>query len=136
MALQKSCLAYGSWWSTPFVRWQGSLASEHSIKLAAKVARGVLDERGLNSAAFDGISLGISVGQKHSFYGAPWLAGMIGLEGVTGPTLSQACATSARQIASAALQVEAGFRSSVLAVACDRTSNGPRPWILDTRPGS
>ena len=125
MALQKSCLAYGSWWSTPFVRWQGSLASEHSIKLAAKVARGVLDERGLNSAAFDGISLGISVGQKHSFYGAPWLAGMIGLEGVTGPTISQACATSARQLASAALQVESGFRSCVLAVACDRTSNGP-----------
>ena len=45
MALQNSYLAYGSWWTTPFFRWQGSLASEHSVKLAAKVAKGVLDER-------------------------------------------------------------------------------------------
>jgi len=128
VALKNAYLARGTWWSSPFCRWQGSFAGEHSMKLAAKVARGVLADKGVPEGAFDGIVLGISVHQQHSFYGAPWMAGMIGLEGITGPTIAQACATSARMIASAALEVESGNRGSVLAVACDRTSNGPHVY--------
>jgi len=73
-------------------------------------------------------ALGMTVMQRQSFYGAPWLAGMIGATGVTGPTISQACATSAAVVASATLEIESGQRACVLAVACDRTSNGPHVY--------
>ena len=126
MALENVYLAAGTWWSSPFCRWQGSLANEHSIKLAARVAKGVVGE--LPEGAFDSLVLGYSVAQKSCFYGAPWVAGMLGLEGVTGPTIAQACATSARMLASAALEVETGYRESVLAIAFDRTSNGPHVY--------
>ena len=129
-------VAYGSWWSTPFCKWQGSLANEHSIKLAARVAKEVLGNRGVPGEVIDGITLGISVPQKHSFYGSPWVAGMMGLEGVTGPTISQACATGARMLASAALEVETGYRKAILALACDRVSNGPHMYYPNpTGPG-
>ncbi len=125
MTLQNTFLAYGNWWSTPFCRWQGSFGNEHSIKLAAKVARSALDRHEVPAHAFDSLALGISVSQASSFYGAPWMAGMLGLKGVTGPTIAQACATSVRLIATAAMEVELGYRQSVLAIGCDRTSNGP-----------
>ncbi len=128
MPLSNAYLAYGSWWSSPFCRWQGSFASEHSMKLAAATGKAVLERKEIPATAFDGLVLGISVHQQHSFYGAPWMAGMMGLEGVTGATVSQACATSARMLAGAALEVETGYRNSLLAIACDRTSNGPHVY--------
>jgi acetyl-CoA acetyltransferase len=69
----------------------------------------------------------MTVPAQGSFYGAPWLAGMIGAEGISGPTISQACATSARVIADAAGEVEAGDgrRPKILCITADRTSNGP-----------
>jgi acetyl-CoA acetyltransferase len=68
----------------------------------------------------------MTVPAPNSFYGAPWLAGLIGADGITGPTISQACATSARLISGAASAVVASADSTViLCVAADRTSNGP-----------
>jgi acetyl-CoA acetyltransferase family protein len=125
MALEKTYVPYGAYWSTPFCRWQGSIAHLHSIKLASGVARRFLDDRGIPAESFDGLFLGITVPQRSGFYGAPWMAGMIGAPGATGPTVSQACATSVRILASAALEIESGQRECILAVACDRTSNGP-----------
>ncbi|MDP6930013.1 MAG: thiolase family protein [Planctomycetota bacterium] len=121
-------LAAGSWWSTPFSRWQGSFANQHSMKLAAQVAESVLAKHSIPGEAIDSLVLGLSVPQRSSFYGAPWMAGMLGLKGVTGPTVAQACATSVRMIAGAAAEVELGARKSVLAIACDRTSNGPHVY--------
>jgi len=125
MPLAKTFIPYGAYWSTPFCRWQGSIAPFHSVKLAAQVASDVLAEKKLDPKRFDAVLLGLTVPQQSSFYGAPWLAGMIGATDVTGPTLSQACATSARVIAAAAAEVELGQRECVLGVTCDRTSNGP-----------
>jgi len=133
MPLEKSWIPYGGYWSTPFCRWQGGLAEQHSMKLAASCARGFLQKREIDPAALDGIALGITVHQRHSFYGAPWLAGMLGAPTITGPTLSQACATSARALAQAATQVELGLRECVLAVTCDRTSNGPHVYYPSPR---
>ena len=42
------------------------------------------------------------------------LAGLIGVEGATGPTVNQACATSARVIAGAAAEVESNGSGAVL----------------------
>ncbi len=123
--MNKTHIPYGAWWSTPFCRWQGSFAAKHAIELAGQVASDFLTRREVPAEALDGLVLGTTVHQKACFYGAPWLAGLIGAEGITGPTIAQACATSARMLATAAGEVELGLRSCVLAVACDRVSNGP-----------
>ncbi len=128
MALERTFIPYGAYWSSPFCRWQGSLGHLHSMELAAQVTRRFLEERQIAADSFDGLVLGITIHQRRSFYGAPWLAGMIGAGGVTGPTVAQACATSARMLATAALEVESGQRQSILAVAGDRTSNGPHVY--------
>jgi len=131
MALENSFIPYGGYWSTPFCRWQGSLSGYHSIELAGSVGRGFLESREIPPQMFDGVILGITVPQRHAFYGAPWLAGMMGAEGITGPTVSQACATSARAVATAALEIEMGHRECILTVGCDRTSNGPHIYYPD-----
>lgn len=128
MSLQKSYIPHGAYWSSPFCRWQGSLSQSHAIELAAKVAVDALKEKGIAPEGFDGVVLGFTVPQYASFYGGPWLAGMVGAGGVTGPCVSQACATSARSISTAALEVEGGARECVLVVTCDRTSNGPHVY--------
>jgi acetyl-CoA acetyltransferase family protein len=125
MALEKTFIPYGAYWSSPFCRWQGSLGHLHSMKLAAQVGKRFLDDRKIAADSFDGMVLGITVPQRHSFYGAPWLSGMLGAPGITGPTVAQACATSARMLATAAQEVETGQRECILAVGCDRTSSGP-----------
>ncbi|MBI4879517.1 MAG: thiolase family protein [Planctomycetes bacterium] len=128
MTLAKSFIPYGSYWSTPFCRWQGSLGGINAVELAARTAAGFLAGRKIAPETFDGLVLGLTVPQRHSFYGAPWLAGMIGAGQLTGPTVSQACATSARALFTAASEIELGMRRNVLVVACDRTSNGPHVY--------
>lgn len=125
MRFESVYIPYGGYWCTPFVRWQGSLANTHPIQLAAETAVRALQSRSIAPGAFDALHLGMTVPQKSSFYGAPWLAALIGATGITGPVLSQACATSARVLASAAFEVESGANRSVLGVTLDRCSNGP-----------
>ncbi len=125
MAFEKAFIPYDGYWSTPFCRWQGSFAHLHSMVFAADVSRRALKARGISPAIFDQIVLGMTVPQKSSFYGAPWMAGMIGAAGVTGPMIGQACATSAKCVALAAEELELGLDETILAVTCDRTSNGP-----------
>ncbi|MBI2235426.1 MAG: thiolase family protein [Magnetospirillum sp.] len=118
-------IPYGCYWTTPFARWQGSFSHLHSLEFAAHVARRELARRDLPASAFDYGVLGVSVPQKHAFYGLPWLMGMIGAEHVGGPTLSQACATSVRCLLASAQEIESGLAQTALALTCDRTSNGP-----------
>lgn len=125
MHFENAYIPYGAYWSTPFVKWQGSFASQHPLKLAAEVARGALGQRGLAPGEFDALFLGTTVPSPGSFYGAPWMAGLLGAPSLTGPTFAQACATSARVLASAAAEVEAGGERAILCLAADRTSNGP-----------
>ncbi len=124
MALDKTYIPYGGYWSTPFVKWQGSFANLHPIKFAAQVTQRALEERKISPQTFTGLYLGLTVPSQNSFYGAPWLAGMIGAGDITGPVFSQACATSARVVGSAAFAVEAGDET-ILCITADRTSNGP-----------
>jgi acetyl-CoA acetyltransferase len=97
----------------------------HAIKFAAEITSRALEARKIAASEFDGIILGITVPQQSAFYGAPWLAGMIGAEGITGPIISQACATSANSIALAAQMIDCGLNKTLIVVLCDRTSNGP-----------
>jgi acetyl-CoA acetyltransferase family protein len=121
----KAEIPYGAYWSTPFTKWQGSFAHLHSVQFAAHVARAELAKRRIDPGMFDYGVLGISVPQKNSFYGLPWLTGMIGAAGVGGPTVSQACATGARSLLAATQEIESDLASAALVVTCERTSNGP-----------
>jgi acetyl-CoA acetyltransferase family protein len=125
MTLQNTFIPYGGYWSSPFCRWQGSIGHEHSLKLAAATTRRFLERVDISPESFDHIAVGFTVPQQGSFYGAPWLAGLIGATGITGPSFGQACATSARVIAGAAGEIETGASECALGVTFDRTSNGP-----------
>jgi acetyl-CoA acetyltransferase len=129
----KAEIPYGAYWSTPFARWQGSFANLHSIEFAAHVARLELAKRKIDPAMFDYGALGLSVPQKHAFYGLPWLAGMIGATQAGGPTLMQACATGARTLLAATQEIETGMATTALAINCDRTSNGPHIYYPNPR---
>lgn len=125
MAFKEAYIPYGGYWCTPFCKWQGSFQNLHAIKFAADVARGFLEEKGIPPRKFDELILGITIPQPHMFYGTPWLAGMIGADNITGPMISQACATGAKTIATAAQSVEVGRNRNILVICADRCSNGP-----------
>jgi acetyl-CoA acetyltransferase family protein len=118
-------IPYGAYWSTPFARWQGSFADLHSMKFAAATGAKVAKEKGWPLAVLDHAVLGITVPQEKSFWGVPWVMSMMGAPAVSGATISQACATSARCLSVSATELCAGDATASLVVACDRTSNGP-----------
>lgn len=129
-------IPYGSYWSTPFAKWQGALANLNSIRLASEVGRSFLEAKRIPKERIDLGILGITNPQPGSFYGLPWLTGMLGLESVPGPTVQQACATSARALQMAAAEVAQGSAGCALVVCADRMSNGPVVYYPDaTAPG-
>lgn len=125
MRFQRVFIPYGAYWTTPFCRWQGSVGHLHAVKYGAEIAMRALAERKISPEVFDGLFLGTTIPQQSGFYGASWVSALIGAVGITGPTISQACATSGRVIANAAMEIELGTHSAILAVLCDRTSNSP-----------
>ncbi|NIO72004.1 MAG: thiolase family protein, partial [Anaerolineae bacterium] len=60
---------YGGYWTTPFCRWQGSFSHLNAIPFAGEIAVRVLKERQISPEIFDELLLGLTVPQKHSFYG-------------------------------------------------------------------
>ncbi len=125
MKFTNAHIPYGAYWSTPFCKWQGSFSDLHPLKFAAETARNELEKRHIDTKQLTDLHLGNTVPSKSSFYGAPWVAAMMGAEGITGPIVSQACATSARVIAGAATELESGNDGKILCITADRTSNGP-----------
>jgi acetyl-CoA acetyltransferase family protein len=123
--LKNVYIPYGGYWSSPFIKWQGALANENAVTLAASTAARWLKSREISPEVFSSIALGFTIPQKQSFYGAPWVAGLIGAPGITGPMYAQACATGARVVAGSAHEIEAGLTDCVLGLTFDRTSNGP-----------
>ncbi len=118
-------IPYGAYWSTPFARWQSSFAELHALEFAAWTAKHALDKRGIDTSLLQTGVLGTTIPQKGSFYGLPWLTGLMDAAHMPGPTIAQACATSARCVQHAAQEIALDQSSSVLIVTADRTSNGP-----------
>lgn len=129
----QSYIPYGAYWSTPFARWQGSLAHLHSLEFAAHVGKAELARRKIPLSVFDFGVLGMTVPQEGSFYGLPWVTGLMGAPQVGGPTINQACATSARILQLASAEVARGEASAALVIAADRTSNGPHIYYPNPR---
>jgi acetyl-CoA acetyltransferase len=125
MRFQKAYIPYGAYWSTPFCRWQESFSHLNAVSFAAETSTRALESRKITPEVIHSLYFGLTVPQKHSFYGGPWLAGLIGAETITGPIISQACATGARVVASAASEIEVSGERVSLAITADRCSNGP-----------
>ncbi len=129
-------IPYGLYWSTPFAKWQGPLAHLNSLRLAASVGKQALQARHFPMDCIDLGILGHTNPQHGSFYGLPYVTGMMGLENVAGPTVQQACATSARGLQMAAGEVADGSSRCALLITADRCSNGPIVYYPDsTAPG-
>ena len=125
MVFKNAYIPYGQYWSTPFSRWQNSFQNLHAMKFAADITRRFLLSNEISPNEFDELILGITIPQLNSFYGGPWLASMIGAERVTGPVISQACATGTNSVSIASQQIETGINRNVLVICADRCSNGP-----------
>ena len=93
MSFEKSFIPYGGYWSSPFSKWQGSLANLHAIKFAAETAKKLFEKRGISPEVFDNLYFGQTIPQLSCFYGGPWIGALMGAEKITGPVVNQACIT-------------------------------------------
>jgi acetyl-CoA acetyltransferase len=134
--LTKAFIPYGGYYSTPFAKWQGSLANENSITLGAETTRRWLTQKGWNPEMYDYLILGITIGQPKFFYGGPWASALIGADHIPGVILSQACSTSTTGIFQAGVGLETGLYDTVCCLMVDRCSNGPHTiWPNPKGPG-
>ena len=76
--LSKAFIPYKGYYSTPFCRWQSSMANENSIVLGAETSKRWLAEKEWDPKMFDYIILGVTIGQPKQFYAGPWSAALIG----------------------------------------------------------
>ncbi len=134
--LTKAFIPYKGYFSTPFCRWQGSMANENSIKLGAETAKRWLAEKNWDPGIFDYLIFGNTIGQLHQFYAAPWAAALMGAGSIPGFAISQACTTGTTCIYQAAVGVETGLYNIPFVMTTDRTSNGPHTvWPNPNGPG-
>jgi acetyl-CoA acetyltransferase family protein len=129
--MTRAFIPYGIYWSTPFAKWQGPIGHLNSLRLAANVGKQALQAKQFPMQRIDLGILGITNPQHGSFYGLPWVTGMMGIDQVAGPTVQQACATSARALQMAAAQVADGSSQCALLITADRCSNGPIVYYPD-----
>ncbi len=125
MRFENAYLPAGGYWTSPFCKWQGSLGTLHPVKFPADLTQKGLAARGIEASELDSLVFGWTIPGKRIFYGAPWMAGLIGAPGITGAMISQACATSAAAVAHAAAQLEAGGAAATVVITSDKCSNGP-----------
>jgi len=134
--LEKVYIPYGGYFSSPFSRWQGTLANDNSITLGAATAKRWLEQKRWDPKIFDYFYLGITVHQLAGFYGGPWSAALTGAERVPGLLVSQACSTSTVAIYHASMGVETGLYQTPFCLMVDRCSNGPHAvWPNPLGPG-
>ena len=134
--LEKVYIPYGGYFSSPFSRWQGTLANDNSITLGAATAKRWLEQKRWDPKIFDYFYLGITVHQLAGFYGGPWSAALTGAERVPGLLVSQACSTSTVAVYHASLGVETGLYQTPFCLMVDRCSNGPHAvWPNPPGPG-
>ncbi len=134
--LTKAFIPYKGYYASPFAKWQGSFANEHSIVLGANTAKAWLKSRDISADTFDYLVLGATVGQPHIFYGGPWSSALIGAQDISGCLISQACSTSTTVIFQAATGIETGQYETAFTLMTDRCSNGPHTiWPNPNGPG-
>jgi acetyl-CoA acetyltransferase len=134
----KAFIPYNGYYSSPFCRWQGSMANENAIELGAKTARNWWLKKKLDPTVLEYMYYGITVAQHHMFYSHTWAAAMLVDNQKPLPALmvNQACTTSTTCIALSAANIEAGVYKCAYALMSDRCSNGPHTvWPNAFGPG-
>jgi acetyl-CoA acetyltransferase family protein len=137
--LTKAFIPYNGYYSSPFSRWQGTMANENAISLGAKTARNWFLSRDLDPTVIDYMYYGITISQLHMFYSHTWAAAMLVDNQKNLPALmvNQACTTSTTCIHLCAVNVEAGTYETGYALMSDRCSNGPHTiWPNPMGPGA
>ncbi|SKC92349.1 thiolase family protein [Maledivibacter halophilus] len=127
MAYSKVFIPYGVYYSTPFVRWNGSLKSENPIVLSAETARRWFVHKKIDPTVLDFLYFGSTVVNPLSFYAHAYAAAVI-LERkkeIPALSLNQVCATSTTSISLAANDIEVGNYDAVLCLSGDRCSSTP-----------
>ncbi len=134
--LSKAFIPYGGYYSSPFARWQGSMATAHTIKLSSATSQKWFAQKGWDPINIDYVFLGMTIGQPQWFYGSPWAAALLGAENSPGMLISQACSTSTTCIFQAAAGVENDLYANTYCLMADRCSNGPHTiWPNPGGPG-
>ncbi|MBW1999047.1 MAG: thiolase family protein, partial [Deltaproteobacteria bacterium] len=136
--LTKAFIPYNGYYSSPFCRWQGSMANENSIVLGAKTARDWMLKRDIDPTILDYLYYGTTVAQHHMFFSHAWSAAMIVDNAKPLPALmvNQACTTSTTCIHLCAVNIENGLYDTAFALMSDRCSNGPHTvWPNPLAPG-
>ena len=134
--LKQAYIPYRGYYSTPFVRWQGSLANEHSIVLGAATSRRFFASKEWDPKMIGYVFVGSTVYQQQWFYSGPWAAAMLGADMVPGVLITQACSTSAFSLYQAAMGIETGMFDNSWCLLADRCSNGPHAvWPNPAGPG-
>ncbi len=116
---------YKGYWSSPFCSWQGSFQNQNAVELAAATAKKFFELRGITPDIFDGLVFGATIPQKGWFFDGPQFAMLAGNPHLSGPRISQACATSTASLNVAASYIASGNYANVLVATCDRSSNCP-----------
>lgn len=136
MKFTKAYIPYKGYYSTPFCRWQGSLANENAIELAASVSKKFFEKKEMDVNQLDYLIFGNTIGQHHQFYSSPWAAAMLGAKALPAIAISQACTTGATCVNQAAMGIEQGLYSMPYVLTTDRCSNGPHTiWPNPKGPG-
>jgi acetyl-CoA acyltransferase len=134
--LTKAFIPYRGYYSTPFARWQGTLANENSIALGAATSKRFFQSKQWDPKTIEYVLVGSTVYQKQWFYSGPWAAAMMGAENSPGILHSQACSTSTFSIFQAATGIETGLFEKSWCLMADRMSNGPHAvWPNPNGPG-
>jgi acetyl-CoA acetyltransferase family protein len=136
--LTKAYIPYRGYYSSPFCRWQGTMANENAISLGATTANRWLKKNNFDPTIFDYMYFGITVAQHHLFYSHTWAAAMLvdGAKDLPALMVHQACTTSTTCIHLAALNIEVGTYETGFALMADRCSNGPHTvWAQPLGPG-
>ncbi|MBW2369968.1 MAG: thiolase family protein [Deltaproteobacteria bacterium] len=134
--LEKAFIPYRGYYSSPFARWQGSLANENAIVLGAETSKRWIISKQWDPKMFDYVILGVTVGQPKLFYGGPWAAALLGATDSPGLLISQACSTATTGIYQAAVGIETGLFENAYTLFTDRLSNGPHTvWPNSRGPG-
>ena len=136
--LNKAYIPFRGYYSSPFCRWQGSLANENAISLGAATANRWFKKRKLDPTIIDYLYYGITIAQHRMFYSHTWSAAMLveGAKDVPALMINQACTTSATAIYLAAQNIELGAYQAGYALLSDRCSNGPHTvWANPLGPG-
>jgi acetyl-CoA acetyltransferase len=131
-------IPYKGYYASPFVRWQGSLATEHPVKLAGATVKRWLAERhpDWDPMQLDYVNCGNTVASKHAFWNGSWVAALLGAERTVGVWISQACSTGTTMVYQASMACEVGSADWVMSIGNDRVSNGPHSvWPNPMGPG-